>query len=53
MMPFCSKTRKIKYFFAPPPIKAQGYEWSRFGYTLKCLSKPVVRDLDIYKVEIE
>ena len=54
MMPFCSNTRIIKYFLdPPPPKKAQGYERSRYGYTLKCLSIPTARDMDIYLVEIE
>ena len=47
-MLFCSKTRKIEYFLDLPPKMAQGYEQSRYGYTLKCLSIPVARDLDIY-----
>ena len=46
MMPYCSKTRKIEYFFELTK-KAQGYERSRYGYTLKCLSIPLARDLDI------
>ena len=49
MMPFCSKTWKIKYFLDPPPKKRirDTCKWSRYGYTLKCLSIPAARDLDI------
>ena len=47
MMLFYSKTRKMKYFLDPPK-KAQGYEWSQYGYMHKCLSIPAARDLDIY-----
>ena len=49
MMLCYSKTRKGKYFLDPPPKKkAQGYEWSRFVYTHKCLSIPAARALDIH-----
>ena len=49
-----SKTRKIKYFWdPPPPKKVQGYERSRYVYTYKCLSIPAARDLDIHQVRIE
>ena len=46
MMLCYSKTRKIKYLMDPPK-QTQGYEWSRYVYTHKCLSIPAARDLDI------
>ena len=44
---FQKKENKI-LFGPPPPKKAHGYVWSRYGYTHKCLSIPAARDLDIY-----
>ena len=52
MMLCYSKTRKIKYFWTPPP-KAQGYERSQYVYTHKCFSIQSARDMDIHLVEIE
>ena len=45
---FQNKEKYKIIFGPPPPPKAQGYEWSRYVYTHKCLSIPAARDLDIH-----
>ena len=45
------QNKKNKILFGPPPLKkkkAQGYKWSRYVYTHKCLSIPAAHDLDIH-----
>ena len=36
----------MKYILYPPPSKAQGYEWLRYGYTHMCLFIPAACDSD-------
>ena len=47
MMLFLFQNKEKKILFGPPK-KAQGYEWSQYGYMHKCLSILAACGLDIY-----
>ena len=49
MHAFLLPNKENKILFGSPPKKAPaGYEWSRYGYTQKCLFIPAACDLDFY-----